>query len=140
MRRVLRAIVCVTLSTALGGALTGTASASVADKSAKKFCKKALTVGTDVTSGEGTSNEDAAADLERAFKKLAKLAPNKKIKKAAKAIASFYGDIADGDTPDEDLSAEYAEASVTFSTFLVTKCVTDAIPDNIPGLDELPGG
>jgi hypothetical protein len=139
MRRTVRAIVCMGLCAALGGALAGTASASVADKSVKKFCKRALAAGADLTSVEGTTNEDAAADLEKSFKKLAKLAPTRKIKKAAKKIAGYYGDLADGDTPDADLSTEYVEASGTFSTYLVEKCIVSEIPDEIPGLDELPG-
>jgi len=132
MRRFAALFVSVVLSAALGGAFAGTASAAVAEKkSVKKFCNKAADADaarTRVAPGaDENALQDTAGDLESDFKKLAKLAPTKKVKKAVKAMASYYGNIADGqsitDVSPEDAQG-YATAVQTFSTYLLAKCVS----------------
>jgi hypothetical protein len=132
MRRFTALFVSVALSAALVGAFAGTASAAVAEKkSVKKFCKKATDADaarTSVASGaDENAVQDAAGDLETDFKKLAKLAPTKKLKKAVKTMASYYGNIADGQSITE-ISPEdaqgYATAVQTFSAYLLDKCVS----------------
>jgi hypothetical protein len=130
------------------GITVGTASATAPQGSKAAYCKAVLELGTDVTqpSDDATTiPADTAADLEAAFKKVAKLAPTKAIKKADLTIADYYGQIADGKTP-ADISSEdgeaYSKAIAKFGTYLATKCITAAIPDvTLPGGGkvEIPG-
>jgi hypothetical protein len=129
------------MSAALAGAFAGTASAAVAEKSNKKFCKKAATIATDIGTNVDPSDEDAirsaSEDFEKAYKKLAKVAPTKKLKKAANAIADYYGRLADGADPnssDANYSDDEAEAIQTLTTYVTTKCLASTL-DSIPGVD-----
>lgn len=140
----------VALSAACVGAFSGTASAAVAEKSNKKFCKKAVTISTDVGGNFDPSDSDAlksaAEDFQKAYKKLGKLAPTKKLKKAANAIADYYRRLADGADPnssDANYTDNESKAIESLTTYVTTKCIAstlDSIPGvDIPGADQLPG-
>jgi hypothetical protein len=123
---------------------TGVSGASVASKGNKeKFCKQAGNVSDEVSpDSPGNLSEDDAAALEKAFKKLTKVAPTKAMKQSTKTMAGFYGELADG-TDFEDISAseyeEFAIASGKFGVFLVSKCLDVAIPDiTLPDDIDLP--
>ena len=113
----------------------GVSAASVDAKgSKKKFCTASSKVGSDVDPSTDPSgiSEDTAADLEKAFKKLAKSAPNNSMKKAVLTISAFYGRFADGDAPGDvaqDDGVAYAKAAAKFGTYVATKCIAVLIPD-----------
>lgn len=137
MRTTTKLLLTTALSTGLVGGLVS-ASPAFAAGNKEKFCKATGTVTTDVTIDEsGQLPEDAAADLEKGFKKLAKLAPTKKLKNATKTIAEYYGRIADGEGAEdvsEDFAKDYANATATFGTYVATKCISEVIPDiTLPG-------
>jgi len=133
--RFTKPVAAVAITAALVVGATSVVGASVDAKgSKKKFCNQALNLGSEITQSPDPSSlaEETAADLEKAFKKLAKAAPNKALKNASTTIANFYGEIADGGDV-QDLTADdgeaFAKANVKFATYLATKCVSEAIPD-----------
>lgn len=149
MRRVTKPLFVAALAVGMVAGVASAAPASVSD-SKKSFCKTALTLGQDIanpTEPGVTLDEDTAGDLEQAFKKLSKQAPTKALKKAAKDVASYYGQIADGESPADistDEGEKYGEGFAKVSLYAATKCLTAAIPDitlpgggevDIPGLD-----
>ncbi len=133
MRRMLvRTTVCAALSVGVVAGSVGPASASVHAASVEKFCAKALDIAaTSATSSPVTV--DLAADLERQYKRLAKLAPKKKLKKATRAIAEYYAQIADGEITPGDLSdaqqKSYNDATAVFTEFFVLQCLTEETAD-----------
>ena len=138
MRKFTKLVLVAGLSTGLVGGLTATPAFAKGSKA--KFCKAVTNLGDDVTQQptDGTTiPTETAADLERNFKKLAKAAPNGKLKSAVKDIAAYYGQIADGDSV-EDISQEdaeaYGEGFATFSQYFATKCISELVPDiTLPG-------
>ena len=132
MRKFIRASLCVALSAGVGVFFAGPASAG---GKTEKFCEQAYALQGDPTQSTDPEQlaEDAAADLEGHFKRLAKVAPNRKIKKASKQLAAFYGEIADGDAEiTSGASKKYTKAFARYSAFLVSKCLPQ-----IPGLEDL---
>ena len=138
MGRFTSVFVSVALCAALGAVFADEAAASVGDKkSVKKFCKTALAIGNSgSTNPQGELEQDVAAAAERDYKKAAKLAPTKKIKKAANQVAKFYGKVADGESPTRaiqgDVGADYTEGLVVFSTYVTSKCLVSQL-DDLPG-------
>ncbi len=133
--RFTKPVAAVAITAALVVGATSVVGASVDAKgSKKKFCNQALNLGSDITQSPDPSSltEETAADLEKAFNKLAKVAPNKALKNSSTTMANFYGEIADeGDAQDisSDDAKAFAKATVKFGTYLATKCVSAAIPD-----------
>src|SRR5262245_10812741 len=112
----------------------GVAGASAEAKGNKsKFCKQAGKVGTDITQDSSVNlSEDEAADLEKQFNKLSKLAPTKKVQQATKEMASYFGELADGTDPDDISASDYEDfgiASGRFGLYLTTQCITELVPD-----------
>lgn len=128
-------VAAVAITAALVVGATSVVGASVDAKgSKKKFCNQALNLGSDITQSPDPSSlsEETAADLEKAFKKLAKAAPNNALKNASTTMANFYGELADGGDArdiDSDDAKAFAKATAKFGTYLATKCVSEAIPD-----------
>jgi hypothetical protein len=132
LRRSLRVAVCAALSAGLVATALGRASASVPGASTKKFCAKALEVAaTSATSAPLTP--ELAEDLQRQYKRLAKLAPKKKLKKATRTIAAYYGNIADGEIVPGDLTdaaqKKYNDATAVFTEFFVLECLAEESSD-----------
>jgi hypothetical protein len=135
------------LGTTLGITATG-ASATVRHSSQDTYCKAVLKLGDDVQQPDPNATEipvGTAADLEKAFKTVAKAAPSKAIKKQDLTIAAYYGKVADG-TSVADISAKeaeaYGKAYAKFGLYVATKCVASSIPDvTLPGGGkvEIPG-
>ena len=100
MHRVTKPLFVAALAVGMVAGLASTGSASVSD-SKKSYCAGFLELGQDVTQPDPDSSSiprETAADLEDNFRKLAKQAPTKSLKKATKTIAEWYGEIADSET------------------------------------------
>lgn len=145
MRKVTKLLLVSTLSTGLVGGVLAV-SPAYAKGSKAKFCKAALNLGDNVSQPPTDGTEiptETAADLERNFKKLAKVAPSGKIKKSVKDVAKYYGQIADGDSVadiDEKTATAYGEGFANFGTYLATDCISSVIPDvTLPGGVNIPG-
>ena len=127
-----RVALCVALIAGFAVATTGSASASGPAASIEKFCAKALDVAATSTTSSPLTPE-LAADLERQYKRLAKLAPKKKLKKATRTIAAYYGNIADGEITPGDLSdadqKKYNDATAVFTEFFVLECLAEETSD-----------
>jgi hypothetical protein len=96
------------------GTITG-AQASVAEKSAKAFCEKLVEISTTVPDVSGGDYTAAAREFQKLYKKLAKLAPTGKLRKAVKTTAKYYGRLAGGIDPNS-AEAGYTDAEVAAST------------------------
>ena len=111
----------------------------------KKYCEQSVQINGD-SSLEDLSAEEItqtrAAELEKGFKRLVKLAPTKKLSNTAKTLSGYFGEVADG-TQVTDFSTEdakrFAEALGHWSTYFIRNCLGEIIPDiTLPDLDDLP--
>ena len=138
MRTPIKPILVAVLTAGLIAGFASSAPAAVADKSVKKFCEKALEVQTLLSgSAVGLTEENAgdyAADVEKGMKKLAKLAPTKKLRKALKIVAKYYGEVADsGDINSGEYGQEQIEALSTVTDYITTTCVPLLTTTTPPG-------
>ena len=134
MRTSVRAGVGFVLIVGLTAGTIGGAQASVAEKSAKKFCEKLLEISTTVPDVSGESGfADASAAFVKQYKKLVKAAPTGKLRKAAKTIAKYYGRIAGGVDPNSE-EASYTDneiaAVTTITEYSLANCAAAGVgPD-----------
>src|SRR5687768_11069807 len=127
MRKIIKPILVAVVTAGLIAGFAATAPAAVSEKSVKKFCKKALAVQTTLARPVETDDvEDVknyASDAENGLKKLAKLAPTKKLRKAVKTMAKHYGEIEDTGDPSGAYSDPELDAIETITTYTQTTCV-----------------
>jgi len=148
MFRLTKPLAAAVVVAGLVAGLSVAASASVAE-SKKSYCK-ALTDVSDVTQAPSDATEiprETAEDLEEVFSNAADEAPTKALKKATKAVAAYYGAVADADEPSDlstSITLKYGKALGKVGIYLATKCLAAVIPDitlpgggkvEIPGLD-----
>ena len=128
MRRTTKPVLAALLTAGLVATLAMSATAAVGTKSVKKFCQKAVEVQTALDEGARGLTEDQypdyAADTEKGLKKLVKLAPTKKVRKALKTTAAYYGKIADrGDPNGVPYGQNQISAITTLTDYVTQKCV-----------------
>ena len=124
MRRTTKPLLIALLTAGLIGGLIASAPAAGAAKSLRKFCEKAVEVETLGASSASGDVADSAADLEKGLKQMAKLAPTKKVRKAVKTTAKYYGDIADaGDADKVDYGQKQIAALSTIQEYVQAKCI-----------------
>jgi hypothetical protein len=148
MYRLTKPLVAAVISAGLVAGLSVAASASVSE-SKKSYCA-ALTDVSDVTQAPADVTEiprETAEDLEEVFSNAAGEAPTKALKKATKAVAAYYGAVADAEEPSDlstAITSKYGKALGKVGVYLATKCLSSVIPDitlpgggkvEIPGLD-----
>ena len=132
MRRFVRACAELALITCLTVGTLASAQASVGEKSVKKFCTKVFAISTRVPDASGgvPAILEAAADFQKQYKKLAKLAPTKPLRTAVKLLSKYYGRLADsGDPYSEAASYTDAEAAAveTITAYAATDCVAAGV-------------
>lgn len=133
MRRSVRAIAAVVLIAGLTAGTVAGAQASVAEKkSVKKFCEKVLKISQTFPdlSGGNDALIEAARDFAKLYKKLAKVAPTRALRDAAKSIAGYYERLADSGDPnsaDANYTDEEIDAIATITQYNVSNCAASGV-------------
>jgi hypothetical protein len=125
MRRSAQGLVGVAVVAGLtAGTMIG-AQASVAEKSAKKFCETALAISTTEPDGfDDAALIEVAEDFVKEYKKLAKQAPTGKLRKAAKVISKYYARVVESGDPNKAdiFTDKEVDAVSAISAYNIANC------------------
>jgi hypothetical protein len=114
------------VATVVGGLVVASGGLAHAAKSVEKFCEQAQAISQivpDLSTEDGFA--DAAEQFAKAYKKLAKAAPEKDVRKAAKTVSKYYLRLAESGDPnsqDANYQDNEVEAVSTVTTYAAETC------------------